>query len=230
MKYFTVVVCIFATTLFGSAFGTGSQQEDNDQNGDRQKGNVLENEKSVKDHKGKYIYYLSGYDYDNRAVIVMEWGRWDIRSIAEEGGDGPEKFEKAVGHFVEKIQKGFFNKKANESETEDSIVVIIDFDGLNLRQIATANSLKLFMRSLAQLEGAFAQFAFGFIVNATPLVHQVIHASKPYMGKFLERMEIYGSNSRKWIPSILKKIPRSQLHPAYGGKSDFRPVAVFTMF
>ncbi|CAG7828076.1 unnamed protein product [Allacma fusca] len=201
-----------------------------------QSGNTVPSGEAVPDKNLlAFPYYVTGYDYEDRPVIVMEWGRWDIRTLAEKGGDRITKFEKGIDEFVKRVKSGYFSKQSSEpnsaAETDDAqIVVVIDFDGLSLRQLGTPASVALFVRSLGKLEKVYKEFAYGYLLNSTPLVDQVINLAKPYMGKFLERCEVYGTVSRTWIPKMLRKIPRSQLHSAYGGKKDFRPVAVYNIF
>ncbi|CAG7784806.1 unnamed protein product [Allacma fusca] len=232
MSCFTLFwYCLVASCVFDLTIGVATIEHENKHT--LHKGNVLLAGKSVGNKLVKFPYYISGYDYEDRPVLVMEWGKWDIRTLAEKGGEELENFETSVDQFVELIRTGFFAKKVNESESQEidvvGIVALLDFDGLSLRQIGTTKSLQLLVRNFAKLERCHGQFAYGFIVNSNPLAHQVIQLAKPFMAKFLERIEVFGSNSRKFIPELLKKIPRSQVHDAYGGTKGFRPVAVYSL-
>ncbi|CAG7825499.1 unnamed protein product [Allacma fusca] len=65
------------------------------------------------------------------------------------------------------------------------------------------------------------------MVNVNPLAEKLLQLAKPLAGKFLERMEIHGTNKRKWMPRILRKIPRDQLPEAYGGYKNFKPIEFY---
>ncbi|CAG7727660.1 unnamed protein product [Allacma fusca] len=178
--------------------------------------------------KSKFPYYLSGTDYEGKPVLVIQWGRWDTRYIAEKGGSDLEALEKGVDQFVERVNTGYFAVKLNSTETEDEdeLVMILDFDGFRLRQFNSPANMKFLLSSFTKLERIYQKFAYGFVLNANPLVLQAINLSKPLAGNFLGRMEIHGTVSSKWKPSILKAIPQTQLHPAYGGLNSFRPVSI----
>ncbi|CAG7786633.1 unnamed protein product, partial [Allacma fusca] len=170
--------------------------------------------------KQQYPSYLSGYDYDNRAVIVILTGKWDTQKIAEEEGQDLKDFLRRNHQFIERIKNGYYRRRVNESErgsNDDEIVIIMDYDGFDFRQVQSQKNTMLAMKFLEQLESCYDKFAYGFIVNANSLVDQMLSLGKPLMGQFIERMEIHGTNPRKFIPQILKKIPRSQLNATYGG-------------
>ncbi|CAG7822173.1 unnamed protein product [Allacma fusca] len=235
-SYKIIFYCLVGSSILSMVMAAASLNEA--LKGLVQTGNTVPSREAVPDKNSlAFPYYVTGYDYEDRPVIVMEWGRWDIRTLAEKGGDRVAKYEKGIDEFVKRVKSGYFSKKSNEPNPEDEnetdsaqIAVVIDFEGLSLRQLGTPASVALFVRGLGKLEKVYKEFAYGYLLNSTPLVDQVINLSRPYMGKFLERCEVYGTVSRTWIPKILKNIPRSQLHSAYGGKKDFRPVAVYNIF
>ena len=55
-------------------------------------------------------------------------------------------------------------------------------------------------------------------VSAVNFAGETLHnLARPFMGTLLENFEIYGSQSNKWKPRLLRKIPVSQLPAKYGG-------------
>ena len=46
--------------------------------------------------------------------------------------------------------------------------------------------------------------------------------AKPFMGNILEKCEMFGTQKRKWLPHILRKISKSQLPPWYGGEQNWK--------
>ena len=54
-----------------------------------------------------------------------------------------------------------------------------------------------------------------------------LNLGRPFLGSVLERVEIFGSQKEKWMPRLLRKIPRENLPPHYGGIEDFKPIATY---
>ncbi|CAG7728361.1 unnamed protein product, partial [Allacma fusca] len=146
---------------------------------------------------------------------------------------GGRDFENAVlflDQALARILRGFFHKKSNNSDSvpvDKEIVVIADFDGWNLAQISSPPTLKWMLDRLSKMGIIYKSISYGFIVNANPLVYQMINTVKPFISNFLEKIDIYGTNVNHWKTHILKKIPPSELHPRYGGHKNFRPVKVY---
>ena len=46
----------------------------------------------------------------------------------------------------------------------------------------------------------------------------------PFFGKFMGEFELYGTQSEVWKAGLLKRIPSSQLPPAYGGEKSWKPL------
>ncbi|CAG7728224.1 unnamed protein product, partial [Allacma fusca] len=138
-------------------------------------------------------------------------------------------FRKNYLQWIEDIRSGSLLKRfPNETETwvSDFGVAIIDFGGLNLQQFFTEAATKLAITNMNDLQRLHSHLSYGFIINANPLAHQLLNVAKPLMANLLERFDIHGTNSKKWMPALLKKIPRSQLPTALGGFKDFKPVAI----
>ena len=44
-----------------------------------------------------------------------------------------------------------------------------------------------------------------------------VNIARPFLGNILEKYEIYGTRSELWKSALLRKIPKDQLPPHYGG-------------
>ncbi|CAG7824275.1 unnamed protein product, partial [Allacma fusca] len=115
----------------------------------------------------------------------------------------------------------------DKNDTNDEIVVIVDYDGFQFRHISTPDAVKFVLTLASKLEKCYAQIPYGYVINANPLAYQVVILSKPTAGNFLQKMDIHGTNSQSWIPKIQRMIPQDQLPPAYGGSSDFKPLVTY---
>ncbi|CAG7679907.1 unnamed protein product [Allacma fusca] len=179
--------------------------------------------------KDGFPYYISGHDDDGRPILVMEWGHWDFRSIVEKGGENVEHLAKHFDQIIQRINTGFFTRNINDTDdyTNGEMTVIVDMDGLSLRQIMLPKNIRFLLENVTKIEKCFAKITYGYIINLSTVGWQLISLFKPYLGKFLERMEMYGTNSQHWKPKLFKRLPPSQLHPVYGGSEGFRPVEVY---
>ncbi|CAG7822865.1 unnamed protein product [Allacma fusca] len=180
--------------------------------------------------KEKFPYYLSGFDYDRKPVVVMEFGGWDTLSLLKKGPEALVDVDKRNDQFAERLRTGFFNSlypNGSSETSDDEVAIIFDFDGLQFRQLTSPENVKYLMKTFAKFEKASDQIGYGFLINANTLVEQMLILVKPFMGKFLERVEVYGTKSEIWKPLLLRRIPRSQLPLAYGGTKKFRPVSFY---
>ncbi|CAG7726131.1 unnamed protein product [Allacma fusca] len=118
------------------------------------------------DIKNKFLYYVSGFDYDNKPVLIMEWGKWDFQGVAEKGGMEFDNATIILDQLIDRIQAGYFAK--NDTDVfppEKEIVVIVDFGGLKLRQIRSPPTFKLMLDRMAKMGTTYKCIAYGFIVN-----------------------------------------------------------------
>ncbi|CAG7827247.1 unnamed protein product [Allacma fusca] len=181
--------------------------------------------------KHKFLYYISGYDYDGRPILVLPWGNWDTRTIVEKGGENVQNLEKYFDQLVQRILRGAFTRPSN-NETEDipvsdELVVIVDFDDLNLRQITLPENFRFLVKNVAKINLCFEKIAYGFAINVNSVAAQMMEVVRPTLARFLEKVNVYGTITSFWKPILLKTLPADQLHPAYGGPKDFRPVKVY---
>ncbi|CAG7721433.1 unnamed protein product [Allacma fusca] len=175
----------------------------------------------------KFDYYVSGFDYDNRPIIIMDSGKWDTEWLVER----PDECSKVLGNYakyVDELSSGTFKYKFNntygkDNEINEEFVFIKDYDNYDFRRVQNSAVTKLGQQFLHLLKKFESKLGYGFIINANPLVQQLMELSRSTVGRVFERIDIYGTNSRKWIPQLLRKIPVDQLPPKYGG-SQHEPI------
>ena len=69
---------------------------------------------------------------------------------------------------------------------------------------------------------------FNFLhLLANAVAGALINILRPVFGKEFEKVVVLGTNSAKWIPQLLRKIPRDQLPEWYGGDKGFKPLRVY---
>ena len=46
--------------------------------------------------------------------------------------------------------------------------------------------------------------------------------ARPYLGTWLDVFDVYGTQSKKWKPKLLRHIPANQLSSKYGVSTDWK--------
>ncbi|CAG7824299.1 unnamed protein product [Allacma fusca] len=156
--------------------------------------NVLDFPNNGSDSSEKYKafrYYVSGFDYEDRPVVIMDWGKWDLAWLVSHP-DLSDKLLRNYENYVEELVSGNFTRKLSHflpnGYNSDQIVIIKDYDGLDVRQVYTSASVKFAMELLTKMRRCFHSVAYGFMVNSNPLTYQLIEMAKPLAGDFLAKV------------------------------------------
>ncbi|CAG7718075.1 unnamed protein product [Allacma fusca] len=89
----------------------------------------------------EFKYIVSGFDYEDRPVIIMNWGK--------------------------KLDK--FLPPGSNYTTTNQYVTIKNFDGFDLRTIYKPAAVKIQLRLLSDVQGVIDRLAYGVIINANPV-------------------------------------------------------------
>ncbi|CAG7713939.1 unnamed protein product, partial [Allacma fusca] len=157
-----------------------------------------------------YPYYLSGFDDQNRPIWVLEFGKWDIRS----GLLKDEEHEKALDKHIDQATWNFFNSTGLRASAEAPIkefIVLIDADGYNLQQLNSVKTVSFVARKLALITIATRFASSVYVVNVNFLAERLLSILKPLLGKEFEKFLIFGTNTNKYIPRLLRDLPKDQI-------------------
>ncbi|CAG7831926.1 unnamed protein product [Allacma fusca] len=127
-----------------------------------------------------FPYYLSGFDYENRPIWVVEVGKWDLRSVIERG---PE-WEKLFDTYADKILWEFWNSTNIKTTLEFPVkdgVLIVDFDGLDRNQLQSPGAVAYFFKKLRVVVSALPLAHGVYIVNANFIARNVINLRCEYV-------------------------------------------------
>ncbi|CAG7701991.1 unnamed protein product [Allacma fusca] len=153
-----------------------------------------------------YPYYLSGFDEDEHPIWILEFGKWDLRVIVEQGKDAMVEFEKYINLFILNIYNSTITK-----EEVLPLILIIDLDGYDLHQITSPPTLGYVVQNLRRVVVALKNLHAAYCINTNFVAQRFLNLVKPLLGKEFEKFEIYGNNPAKWKSRILKIIPSDQL-------------------
>ncbi|CAG7639384.1 unnamed protein product [Allacma fusca] len=173
-----------------------------------------------------FPYYLSGFDEENRPVWVMEFGKWDVRGALEKGKDWESALDKHIDQWLYRM----FNSsglRATPEEPVNEIIDIHDMDGYNIRQINSPRALAFIIRKMRTVSIAMRFAHSAYAINTNFIAENLLNILKPVLGKDFQKLIVYGTNKNKWLPVLLKSIPKDQLPERYGGSKKFTPVEIF---
>jgi len=212
---------LIACGVFQIAHGNNRQYTDND----------LDTWRADDKLKRNYPYYLAGTDFDGEPVFIWELGKWPVRKTIELGSvDAKHDLDK----YVEQMFYTWF-KTVDEFETKNgagtgNALIIIDFEGYQANELAHLPTLSFVLRNITQRfqQSEFTKILdYVLVINANYVAETVINLAKPLVGVLATNLEVYGTNKQKWIPKLLRKVPRESLPEWYGGVKDFKPVKVY---
>ncbi|CAG7720724.1 unnamed protein product, partial [Allacma fusca] len=168
-----------------------------------------------------FPYYFSGYDYDGRPILVAEMGKWKWSSVFGRGAN-PQTERALETHIIQALYRMSI---LSQDSPDQEAVLVLDFDGFSHAQLGNTGYLRFLQRQLGNSEHFRGKLGYGYFVNVNFVAQTMLSFVKPMLGALFERVEIYGTNPRQWAPRLLRKIPKNQLAPWYGGSKDFKPLA-----
>jgi len=187
----------------------------------------LENFVPSEDIQEGFPYYMAGYDDENRPIWVIEFGKWDLRSVIEQGQKKVDQFDMHVYAGIYRLYKSIIASTAPDGGAVSDFSIIIDFEGLKFRQIAhvsTAAHLITLFRIFNELLVRHLHLAM--LINMNYIAERMLNMVRPVLGSAAEKMVIFGSNREKWLPALLRAFPRDQMPEWYGGTKNFLPLQV----
>ncbi|CAG7639330.1 unnamed protein product [Allacma fusca] len=173
-----------------------------------------------------FPYFVSGFDEENRPILVLEFGKWDIRKIVDRGIE----WERILDKYIDQIIWNLYNSTGLRSTPENrvnEVEAIIDMDGYGFKQLSSLKAVSFTLRKMRLVTIAMRFANSVFMINTNFIAESLLNLLKPIMGKEFEKIQIFGTNPKHWMPRMLKVIPRDQLPPKYGGSTDFSPVSMF---
>ncbi|CAG7725152.1 unnamed protein product [Allacma fusca] len=170
----------------------------------------------------KFVYYLAGYDYENRPVWVAELGKWPVKEVLE------EKHVVEFDWHLKQMLHRFFKSVRDRSTEEngvDEIVCIIDFADQKLDQIAHIPAARYALHFVPFAKDTLNKYVGQvFVLNTNFAAQTFLNLLQPLFGGVFGKIAVYGNNKAQWIPKLLRTIPSKSLPEWYGGTKEYAPV------
>ncbi|CAG7817969.1 unnamed protein product, partial [Allacma fusca] len=81
--------------------------------------------------------------------------------------------------------------------------------------VSSSEYTNFLMRAYRKWDKCYQNIAYGFIINVNFMTDQVISLIRVVTPHFIDRMEVYGTDRRKFVPQFLMKIPTSAIPLPY---------------
>ncbi|CAG7818201.1 unnamed protein product, partial [Allacma fusca] len=157
----------------------------------------------------KYPYYWSGYDFDGRPLWILEFGKWNVRSIAESDKGTLDLFNIYIDQVVYNAFQSISHNLTVETSSE--VIAIVDMEGWSTSQVSRANVAYLAKVFNYLVPTLYKYLYHVYIINTNFVAESMINSLRPILGSLMERVEIMGTLKSKWLPRILSQIPQDQL-------------------
>ncbi|CAG7835491.1 unnamed protein product [Allacma fusca] len=214
---FRISVCLY---IFVPAFISSTLAEDSIKYDD------LDTWEAPPEIRNNFVYYLSGFDFEDRPIWIAETGKWDARKIFDAGGEQLKMLNKHIDQALYRYNQSLSIRSTPESPVTEG-VVLLDMEGYDMRQLGHTRTIQWVFKKAHDVEVVARRMAKGFMINVNFIGERLINILKPVLGPSLARTDIYGTNNGTWIPKLLRHLPKESLPAFYGGSADFVPAAVY---
>ena len=162
---------------------------------------------------------------------MKQFGKWKFVDLVEKRGkESMDDFNKYYEQYLHRLFK---------EGKGDGVVMIFDFDGFTLNNFNNKQSFQLALRQVSTLEKTSRVLKELFVVNskcqttrardcgsilfirififvtANFAAQTFLNIARPVIGTVLQNAEIYGTQKDKWLPKLLKKVPKEVLPEEY---------------
>jgi hypothetical protein len=228
---FSIFCSAFAASLPKSILNSGLAKNSPDSN-ESQDTFKVETWRPSPELEKYFPYYLSGYDDEDRPIVVIEFGKWDVVAWSKRGKAAWENLERHVQRMKYILSTGIWNvrnvsQNAGDSAkpvVTDEMVAIVDFEDFTISQASNPGAVQFLIKWMGILETLQEKVHSVYFVNVNAISGVVIRLLKPTLGKVFERVEVYGTLKQRWMPIIRRNLPEDQIPEKYGGRKGHKPL------
>lgn len=154
-------------------------------------------------------FEFTGVDIEGRPVFWLPMGRWNARGWVEKGYK--EDIAKLRYYILETIMYQIGQSKA------DQCVVIFGVEGLTYWKVAHVETMQIMMDSFKDLAQYYPEIIKSmFVVNTPWYFPYVMTFVKPLLSaRTAKKVQIFNSDRKKWLPTLLETIPESSIPKEY---------------
>jgi len=165
--------------------------------------------------KNDFLYKFTGEDAEGRPVLVVPFGRWEVRKLIEMGHK-----EVCFKHMYRLLEDMMFeiNKRSDKKVTQ--FVVILDSAELTFRKIAHLETVQSVVQFFREFEANYPETLFAcHIINAPWVFPYIFNIVKPLLSmRTLSKVQIYDSGA-KWKDVLKAALPAKSYPQSYGGQA-----------
>jgi len=162
---------------------------------------------------------------DGLPVLLVPFGKWDVRSIVENGDQA--RFLRYVFQMTEKNVLFLRERVQNTNEAVQHVIIIFDLKGYSFTQLMHRPTIQTLSEWTKRSEEQYPrQLRSFYVINAPRILPILFNLLKPVMSAHtVASVKIFGPNEVQWQRVLAQEIDESYLGVEYGGtrKSIFTP-------
>lgn len=174
-------------------------------------------EEDTSDLFPKFPYDNDGRDKNGRPILVVPFGKWNIREAVEQGLR--EKFIRYVIQMTEINLLRLRSAIERSNGETNQVVIIFDLTGYSFKQIMDRQTISTLSEWTKRSEEQYPMHLKRFyVINANKIMPILFSLLKPFMSATtVSRVMIFDSNREQWQKVLFSHIPTDQISPIYGG-------------
>jgi len=171
------------------------------------------------DFNFEYRVHVEGCDKEDKPVVSIFLGDWDIRKAVVTGQG--QRLMRYIDKFFEEAQI-MVTRMQESGQVVTQATVIVELKNFNLVTHACPRCIPIYLYVLSVYERQYPGFAHRImLVNmpqiALPIWNIYKHMLSPQTASVVA---IYGNNKKEWQRILLKEINKNQLSRTFGGIKD----------
>ncbi|CAG7722481.1 unnamed protein product [Allacma fusca] len=162
---------------------------------------------------------IIGFDHANSPVVLTLFGKWDIKKVVQESGQGMAL--RCKWKTFESLKETMRNHRTPENIPVTQVCFINDLEGLSFRQLALP-VLRAMSEYGRQFEANFPEIMkTNVVINAPWFFPMVFKCFAPFLSqKTMSKVHVFGKNREEWSTFLNEIIPHYVLPTMYGGSND----------
>jgi len=173
------------------------------------------------DMKKMFPYDQDGISKDGLPVLLVPFGKWDIRSVVEKGQK--DRFLRYVFQITEQNVL-YLNETVKKTKGNiQHVIIIFDLKGYSFSQLMHRPTIQTICEWTKRSEEQYPrQLKNFYVINAPKVLPVLYNLLKPFMSAYtVSCVKIFDSTAKHWEKTLLQEINEDQIGIQYGGTKRY---------
>ncbi|ODN05657.1 SEC14-like protein 2 [Orchesella cincta] len=161
--------------------------------------------------RNDYLYKFTGYDKDGLPVLVVPYGKWEVRRVLERGLK-----EESLRHCHQLLENIMLQLHKSGKK---QFTVVMDSSDMTFWKVAHLETIETSIQFFKDFEANYPETLKACYIVNSPWVFSYIYGFvRPLLSaRTLAKVQIFDGNVEKWKKTVLDQIPPDSLPSNYGG-------------